>query len=370
MKAKFLAAWHAAPFIAAIFTFGLLLYPMTGYSGFQATSTIEKSDLITTEDFLEYASVNDEDVHDLYFSMILYEGTESCLMCHEDQGMAALDMGHFKWEGKSENLAGLENGTFGKNQLINNFCIAVPTNEGRCTQCHAGLGYVDKTFDFEDPTRVDCLICHDQSGTYKKGLTTGGMPDPSVDLNAVARSIAISPTPTRKNCIDCHAKAGGGDNVKHGDLSTDLLATTRDFDVHMGTNGANMVCVDCHAANHDPKSGGVNHGNAGMSLHSVNEGEMKQCSDCHGGRDEIHAGSTVDATLANGNHARLACQVCHIPAIARAVSTKTEWYWSEAGQNVDPIPVDPATGRPRNPHRPGAAPVWNEGRAESLLGQV
>ena len=86
-------------------------------------------------------------------------------------------------------------------------------------------------------------MCHDQSGTYSKGKTSAGMPDPSVDLNAVARSISLGSEPTRKACIGCHAKAGGGDNVKHGDLSTDMIATTREFDVHMGVNGANFSCV-------------------------------------------------------------------------------------------------------------------------------
>jgi hypothetical protein len=82
-----------------------------------------------------------------------------------------------------------------------------------------------------------------------------------------------------------------------------------------------------------------------MSLHSVNEGEMKQCSDCHGKRDNIHSGSSVEPMFVEGFHDNLACQVCHIPAIARDISTKVEWYWSDAGQDVDPIPVDPATGR-------------------------
>jgi octaheme c-type cytochrome (tetrathionate reductase family) len=357
MKAKFLAAGHAAPFITTVLALGLLLLPMTVYSESQF-SLLEKPDLITTEDFLEYASINDMDVHELYFSAVLYEGTESCLMCHEKEGYEALTMGHFGWEGRVSNIDGLEGQVHGKNDLINNFCIAVPTNEGRCTQCHAGLGYRDKNFNFEDPANVDCLVCHDQSGTYKKGMKTAGMPDPSVDLNTVARSIAISGKPTRKNCISCHAKAGGGDNVKHGDLSTDMLATTREYDVHMGTNGANLVCVDCHAANHNPETGDVDHGNAGMSLHSVHEGEMKQCTDCHGQRDAIHAGSTVAATFSNGNHARLACQVCHIPAIARAISTKTEWYWSDAGQDVDPIPTDPESGRPTYDKKKGTF-VWS-----------
>ena len=192
----------------------------------------------------------------------------------------------------------------------------------------------------------------------KKGKTTAGMPEPTVDLNVVARSIALGSEPTRKACINCHANAGGGDNVKHGDISTDLIATTREFDVHLGTDGANFVCVDCHGANHDPKSGEVNHGNAGMSLHSVNEGEMKQCTDCHSNRVVVHAGSSVEPIMSDGRHDRLACQVCHIPAIARAVSTKTEWYWSEAGQDVNPIPIDPESGRATYDKKKGSF-VWS-----------
>lgn len=354
MNARFQGAGRAPVFLAALFALGLLL-PGPG-SAETISGQLDRSKLVTPEDFVEYASINDEDIHNLYFSVILYEGAQSCLMCHEDQGQAVLDMGHFKWEGTVANIAGLEGETFGKNQLLNNFCIAVPTNEGRCTQCHIGVGYADKTFDFNDPNNIDCLVCHDNTGTYKKAPTTAGAPDGSVDLNAVARSIQFGAKPDRKNCIGCHANAGGGDNVKHGDLSTDLVATTREYDVHMGTDGANLVCVDCHSANHDPKTGEYNHGNAGMALHSVHEGEMRQCADCHGQRTAIHAGTSMEDMMAQGWHDRLACQVCHIPSIARKISTKMEWYWADAGQDITP-PIDPATGRATYDKKKGSF-VW------------
>jgi octaheme c-type cytochrome (tetrathionate reductase family) len=357
MNAKFLAAFRAVMFHFAVLTLSLGLLPLNAFCADAAEGSLQKANLVTPQDFIEYASVNDVSIHELYFSTILYEGTESCLMCHQDVGEAALEMGHFKWEGKTQRIAGLEGGTHGKNDLLNNFCIAVPTNEGRCTQCHIGLGYNDKNFDFQDPANVDCLVCHDQSGTYKKGLKTAGMPEPAVDLNVVARSISLGAKPPRKNCIACHAFAGGGDNVKHGDISSDLVSTTREYDVHMGTDGANFDCVDCHGANHDPKSGEVNHGNAGMSLHSVYEGEMKQCTDCHGGQNTIHADSDAEQLFSAGWHERLACQVCHIPAIARKISTKTEWYWSDAGQDITPIPKDPVTGRDTYAKKKGSF-VW------------
>jgi len=346
MKSKTAVALRATLLNTAILTLCLLLIPVTGQARAKAVSGFEKANLVTVADFIEYAECNEVDIHDLFFSMREYEGTQSCLMCHESEGLEMLETGHFKWAGKIGNIAGLEGQVHGKNDLINNFCIAVPTNEPRCTQCHVGYGYKDKNYDFSNPLNVDCLVCHDQSGTYKKGPKTGGMPDPMVDLEVVARSIRVGVEPTRKACIFCHAKAGGGDNVKHGDLSTDLIATTREYDVHMGTDGGDLSCVACHAANHDPVTGDVNHGIAGMSLHSVNEGEMRQCKDCHGKRDSIHAGTSIEPLFAEGWHDNLACQVCHIPAIARAISTKVEWYWSDAGQDISPIPVDPVTGRP------------------------
>jgi len=356
MKASLPAAFRAVPFHVAVITSVLLLFPLIANSASDSVGKLEMSKLSTPQNFIEYASINDEDIHELYFSVILYEGTESCLLCHQKEGEAALEMGHFTWEGKTDRMVGLEGQTHGKKDLLNNFCIAVPSNEGRCTQCHAGIGYADDTFNFENPANVDCLICHDQSGTYSKAPTTAGAPPPTVDLNAVARSIALGSEPQRKNCINCHAKAGGGDNVKHGDISTDLVATTREYDVHMGTDGADLKCVACHGANHDPNNGDVNHGNAGMSLHSVNEGEMKQCSDCHGGQDKIHADTDADALFNQGWHERLACQVCHIPAIARKISTKVEWYWADAGQDKTP-PIDPETGRPTYNKKKGTF-VW------------
>jgi len=357
MKVKPMAAWHAALFNAIVLTICLALIPSIGLAKVQPSSGFEKKDLVTAQDFIEYAEATECDIHDLFFSMRDYEGTSSCLMCHEDEGDQMLNAGHFTWEGYTDRVVGIEGESVGKNNLINNFCVAVPTNEPRCTQCHAGYGYKNKDFDFSNPENVDCLVCHDQSGTYAKDPKKAGLPAASVDLQVVARSITVGNEPTRKACISCHAKAGGGDNVKHGDLSTDMVSTTREFDVHMGTDGGDLACTACHGANHDPDTGDYNHGIAGMSLHSVNEGEMKQCGDCHGKVEKIHAGTSVEAMLVEGWHDNLACQVCHIPAIARKISTKVEWYWSDAGQDIDPIPVDPETGRPTYDKKKGTF-VW------------
>jgi cytochrome c peroxidase len=56
--------------------------------------------------------------------------------------------------------------------------MSIISNEARCTSCHAGYGWKDATFDFTDMTKIDCLVCHDTTGTYKKIPTAAGMPDP------------------------------------------------------------------------------------------------------------------------------------------------------------------------------------------------
>jgi len=305
-------------------------------------------------------------LHVGYFTENDYVGTESCMDCHGLVGEEMLTNAHFTWEGISSNITGREGEIHGKNDLINNFCIAVPSNEGRCTHCHTGYGYDDNTFSFDDRNSVDCLICHDQSGTYKKGMKTAGMPDPDVDLDIVARSVALNDgVPTNDNCTFCHAFAGGGDNVKHGDIAMAIADTTREFDVHMGSDGADFDCVACHQVMKDVDGEMLDHGIGGMPIHSFDDGDMKGCIDCHGNQPSIHAGLSVES-ITNA-HSTLACQVCHIPAFARNTSTKVEWYWEDAGKAFDPPPPDdPATGRPTWDNKKGTF-VWaNDVRPELL----
>lgn len=283
-------------------------------------------------------------LHEGYFTENAYTGTSQCLNCHGKIGDEVMTTAHWKWQGVSANIEGHEGELHGKVDIINNFCQAIPSNEGRCTQCHIGIGWKDKTFDFGNPKNIDCLACHDQTGTYKKAPTTAGAPDPSVNLSAVAQSVGMNDgVPRRATCVACHASAGGDNNVKHGDISTDLKATTRQYDVHMGTDGGNMTCVACHQVKKDAEGNLLSHGIGGMAFHSVDEGEMKECSDCHGAATSIHAGTSVEGIVQT--HTRLACQVCHIPAIARKISTMTDWRWEQAGLDAAPAqcaPADPA----------------------------
>ncbi len=168
------------------------------------------------------------------------EVTAACLECHEDASHEVIQTVHWKWESEPVLLPGRDEPvTIGKKNQINNFCIGIQGNWTGCTRCHAGYGWDDADFDFSDGSNVDCLACHEQTGTYVK--SNSGLPSEASDLAAAAQSVA---TPTRLNCGSCHFNGGGGNAVKHGDLDSSLFYPTENIDVHMGRH--DFQCVDCH----------------------------------------------------------------------------------------------------------------------------
>lgn len=259
--------------------------------------------------------------------IVEYTGTETCLRCHPDAAGEVMKTSHWTWE-HTDPTTGQK---LGKKNVINNYCIAVPSNEPRCTSCHVGLGYADKSFDFTNPNKVDCLICHDTTGTYKKfptgaGLPVSGSPKefpvgsgvlwPAPDLTLVARNVG---TTSRQTCGACHFFGGGGDAVKHGDLDSTLYQPRRELDVHMGVDGANFSCARCHRAQEHDLHG---------TSYPSGVADHKLCEQCH------QASPHSSAEL-NTHTARVACQTCHIPAFARGGrATKMWWDWSKAGRKT------------------------------------
>jgi octaheme c-type cytochrome (tetrathionate reductase family) len=247
------------------------------------------------------------------------EVTRTCLGCHPD-AREVMKSSHWTWLGGEVEIAGHEGKTrIGKKNLLNNFCLVNRGNERTCTKCHAGYGWFDETFDFAKEENVDCLVCHERSGTYVKGL--GGMPAKGTDLAAAARSVG---TPGRENCLTCHAFGGGGQAVKHGDLDSSLVHPTTDQDVHIGRH--DFLCVDCHRTERHQTLGRA------FSV-SVEDSNGLACTDCHVKPE--HKDARLDAHLKS-----VACQTCHIPTFARTIPTKATWDWSKAG--------DP--NRPEDPH--------------------
>jgi octaheme c-type cytochrome (tetrathionate reductase family) len=238
--------------------------------------------------------------------------TEACIGCHTERHTEVMNSSHWNWS-REEYIEGRGIVKIGKKNVINNFCIGIAGSEKLCNTCHAGYGWSDTTFDFNASHNVDCLACHDNSGQYKKGKNLAGQPDPSVDLSAVAQKVG---KPKMENCGACHFVSGGGNNVKHGDLEGALYATTKDVDVHMGIDGADMECVECHTAENHKIKGKL------YSVSSMNKDRM-ECESCH-------TATPHKEDIINEHTVKVACQTCHIPIYAKANSTKMTWDWSKA----------------------------------------
>lgn len=259
--------------------------------------------------------------------------TRACLQCHKEQAEDFMKTAHWTWSSRQK--VGGKEIALGKINAVNNFCIALPSNEPRCTSCHAGYGWKDASFDFSKAENVDCLVCHDTTGTYKKLPTEAGHPAykdtefppksgktwPAVDLEKVAKNVGKT---SRQTCGACHFFGGGGDHVKHGDLDSSLIKPTREMDVHMAVDGANMSCTDCHRAEKHVIPGKA------LSVSVSGSGATLDCATCHAG--DPHKKLAV----LNRHAERIACQTCHIPTFARTLPTKVYWDWSTAGEDRKP----------------------------------
>ena len=285
------------------------------------------------------------------------EVTKACLACHTEASKQV--MGSIHWTWKYEHP--VTGQVLGKSEVINSFCGNVASNEPRCTSCHAGYGWTDmKAGPPQEETAVDCLICHDQSGQYTKIATAAGHvatgPAPvkgstitgakawPVDLSKAAMSVGL---PKAENCGQCHFYGGGGDNVKHGDLSSALFKPTKHVDVHMAKDGADMQCSTCHVSEAHKWSGSRYHVNAAGDITSKGHGAMPKpgerrdvatCESCHG--KAPHEGPNPLLAIKLNDHTdRVACQTCHIPEFAKGgIATKTSWDWSTAGKMKDGKP--------------------------------
>ncbi|WP_375750170.1 tetrathionate reductase family octaheme c-type cytochrome [Vibrio sp. HN007] len=263
--------------------------------------------------------------------------TLACLECHTEAAKQIHSTFHWTWAKEVDGVM------VGKAQNgFNNYCVSAKGNES-CTQCHVGYGWRNEDFDLEEEENVDCLVCHDTTGTYKKSSASSGHPfyedkivngkvvQKAVDLSYVAQHVGV---PERDNCLACHANGGGGNGVKHGDTDMSLVNPDFDLDVHMSPEKLDFSCQDCHTADEHKISGRYNDRKAFID-HDLNmgrperEGNNVSCESCHS--ETPHNDRDID------NHtAKVACASCHIPEMARGpYLTKLSWDWSTAGQKKD-----------------------------------
>jgi octaheme c-type cytochrome (tetrathionate reductase family) len=243
--------------------------------------------------------------------------TANCLECHPDAASEYMQTTHWTWESEPFDVPWrTEPVTIGKINQINNFCIGTQGNQKQCMTCHAGYGWEESgDYDFSQALNVDCLACHADVSVYAKGQY--GNPAEGTDLLAAARSVRA---PTRDNCGKCHFDGGGGNGVKHGDLDESLYFPSDNLDVHMGR--ADFLCTDCHTTEKH-----VIKGRLVADNFTIDPEEQVACTDCH--NETPHQDDRIN------NHTQsVACQTCHVPAMAIKDPTKTFWDWSTAGQDL------------------------------------
>ncbi|OAN48791.1 cytochrome C [Magnetospirillum moscoviense] len=274
------------------------------------------------------------------------EVTKACLSCHTEAAKQVHKSLHWTWDYTNPQTGQ----KLGKKNIINNFCVSLGTNEPRCTSCHVGFGWKDDGFDFASEANVDCLVCHDRTGSYKKFPTDAGHPNyvekqfppgsgkvwPPADLAKVAQNVGPS---SRQTCGACHFFGGGGDAVKHGDIDSSLGKPDKALDVHMDANGLNFTCATCHTTTGHITAGSRFATKAvdknGIDVPGHTDGNRATCESCHGMAP--HKNDTFAAKL-NDHTDRVACPTCHVPTFARKQATKTVWDWSTAGKLKDGKP--------------------------------
>jgi octaheme c-type cytochrome (tetrathionate reductase family) len=286
------------------------------------------------------------------------EVTGNCLSCHEQTGEDVLRSAHWTWQGLSPRISGHEHEmTLGRKTVFNNCSFAMGADDAACAQCHIGYGWDEGRFDFGDAQKIDCLVCHDTTDTYRKGW--GGHPLESVDLARVAAQVG---RPSRATCGTCHFNSGGGANFKHGDLEPILADAPDGFDVHMGRY--DLRCQDCHTT--------FEHKIAGESMTSpVVEGRV-ECYQCHGNSPHGISG-TLSRHL--DDHTRtVACETCHIPFIAKETPTRVSVDFSQAGKD-QPV-ISDELGKPLYDKKIGAQKwaknlvpeyLWYDGTREAHI---
>ena len=268
-------------------------------------------------------------------SIQAYDGPQTCIACHSTEAESALHSEHMQWAGKWKQ--------------VNTYCTAPEPADFACRSCHAGTGKVTNL----TVNDVDCLICH--SDTYQRALGPQSNEVTVVDWQGatkiyhfpikvngdyqmlprfdlmpagttmvdLARNVHL---PTVATCLRCHAKAGGADGGKRGDIFMALKdpALSPNVDVHISPAGANLNCQACHVPQDHQIPG------KGIDLR-ISEGGTVTCTQCHNAKP--HGASD------NNKHTdRVACQTCHIPIFGKVTGTEmsrdwTKPMWSEAACN-------------------------------------
>jgi octaheme c-type cytochrome (tetrathionate reductase family) len=240
--------------------------------------------------------------------------TAECLMCHEDAGEQVLSSNHWNWLSSISSAKFKPDSGNGKHIAINNFCLSVSENSNQCITCHVPSAGIDESFEFNSAENIDCLVCHDQTGTYRRSPFGSGITETDIDLLAVARSVG---KPKTENCATCHFSGSGGVLMRSAAMDKSLINPSEEIDYHLG--GLGFGCSDCHESEaHN------------ISAKSESGESPVACQNCHDSNP--HKKENL-----NNHSSAVACQTCHIPTYARTEPAITFWDWSKAGEDRDSL---------------------------------
>jgi len=271
-----------------------------------------------------------------------YNGPSTCIACHKTAGTDMLNTLHMKWAGPTPFVTNGGGAVLGKAvKGINTFCSYAMSSKGTCFACHVRSdGNAPHAPTVND---VDCLMCHNDTYVRKfvvdpnSGVTVTNVlgikktyyfgvvepdgdnvtePDfflmpPDITMVDIARNVH---RPTRNSCLRCHAKAGGSDWAKRGDMGINSSAPTAYQDVHMSQERSDLTCSSCHVAT-SHKIGG-----RGIDLRQT-EAPNPVCWSCH--TTKPHSDSRLNRHANN----QVSCQVCHIRTFGKGGETEMSRDW-------------------------------------------
>lgn len=223
--------------------------------------------------------------------------TAQCLTCHPQQGEDLLRSSHWTW--KRQRMMNGSKTLFSKKNGLTTFAIAAGANPSQCLTCHISTNLLDERFDPTAAVNIDCLVCHDKTGTYER---VKGAPKKDLNLVYIARNVG---KPSSENCFSCH---GTGT-----ELAGQKIHNGIEKDIHLQTNGAGLTCQNCHPS-------GDRHAFTREITSAPGLRQTKACAVCH--TDSPHHQQRLN------DHAELInCMTCHIPQYATENPAIISWNW-------------------------------------------
>jgi len=246
---------------------------------------------------------------------LVYTGPGTCLECHYEHALDVFESTHYQWKGMAPDMINQGSWLQGKHAgAVNTYCGNITGNWEGCSNCHVGRGAEPESSSSQAQLEnIDCMVCHQDA--YKR-TKVNGVFQPDTSSMSISMDLAVQTvhTPTRASCLQCHAKAGGGDAVKRGDLALATAHTAdRQYDVHMATTGANLNCQSCHVPE--------NHRFPGKGSDIRPTDLVGVDLDCTNGG--CHNSAPHDSSEINRHTGKVACQTCHIPVFAKDASDST-----------------------------------------------